>query len=454
MRGAGLLLGLVLCATAYGATVSDADVARAMATQPSSASGFVERGNLLLAHRDYALAAADFSHALALDPHSIAALAGRGIANARRGNSEAAHDDVTAALAMDSSDLAALRGRALVSAIDRNYAAAIADWTVILQGHPDDLDALDGRSDAAFHADSYQQAADDCAAYLKQRRDNWDIYLRQFTALLRNGNPEAARAVAASVAGSDLEPARQDGLALQMYRRLGDVEGMMRAADDLVRRDPGFWSYFSRAMAREASDTAGRAADIDEIERLHGPAAMIVRLRAELLRDSGQYAAEIVALDKYLDTATNDKGEYLALRAAANAALGNMPAARSDQARAMQGSKSAQDFNAVCWNLALSARLLDGALKACDKSLQLAPNSAATLDSRGLVLLRLGKYQDSIASYDQSLQKQPWEASSLYGRGLAELRSGNPAQGSADVAKAKVLEATVDATFARYDLTP
>jgi tetratricopeptide (TPR) repeat protein len=83
--------------------------------------------------------------------------------------------------------------------------------------------------------------------------------------------------------------------------------------------------------------------------------------------------------------------------------------------------------------------------------LALKPDTSATLDSRGLALIRLTRYVDAIAAYDAALAKRPDYASSLYGRGLAKLKAGvSGAQD--DLAAARKLDPKIDASFAEMGL--
>ncbi len=82
-----------------------------------------------------------------------------------------------------------------------------------------------------------------------------------------------------------------------------------------------------------------------------------------------------------------------------------------------------------------------------------ARNTAAYLDSRGYVYLRLADYDKAIADY-ASLASTPKNAWSRYGPGLARLRKGQTAERQADIAAAvarfpKITELTV-----RRDLVP
>ena len=77
----------------------------------------------------------------------------------------------------------------------------------------------------------------------------------------------------------------------------------------------------------------------------------------------------------------------------------------------------------------------------CNEALKLKPDYINALDSRGFVLLRMGKYDEAIADYDAALQIEPNKVASLYGRGMAKRRKGDYAGGNIDIAAAKVDQA-------------
>jgi tetratricopeptide (TPR) repeat protein len=111
-------------------------------------------------------------------------------------------------------------------------------------------------------------------------------------------------------------------------------------------------------------------------------------------------------------------------------------------------------LNGRCRNRALSGQELEQALGDCNTALKLRPNTAAFLDSRGLVQLRRKNYEAAIADYDAALRLQPKTATSLYGRGLAKLRKGLSSEGQADIAAATVLEPKTVERAAGYGITP
>jgi tetratricopeptide (TPR) repeat protein len=100
--------------------------------------------------------------------------------------------------------------------------------------------------------------------------------------------------------------------------------------------------------------------------------------------------------------------------------------------------------NARCWARALRGQELDKALADCNAALKSRPDTAAFLDSRGLVRLRMGDLDKSIADYDAALRLQPHSAWSLYGRGLAKVRKGLTSAGEADIAAATAVQPRIE----------
>jgi tetratricopeptide (TPR) repeat protein len=120
-------------------------------------------------------------------------------------------------------------------------------------------------------------------------------------------------------------------------------------------------------------------------------------------------------------------------------------------------SRMSQALNSRCFVRALQGVNLSQALGDCNSALRLTaksnPFSARVLDSRGLVRLRLGDYDKSIADYDESL-KVVRSASSLYGRGVAKIRKKRVPEGEADIAAATAVRASIGEEFKRRGIVP
>jgi tetratricopeptide (TPR) repeat protein len=111
-----------------------------------------------------------------------------------------------------------------------------------------------------------------------------------------------------------------------------------------------------------------------------------------------------------------------------------------------------------CSLRALQGQDLDKGLSDCNSALRLSsksdPAAASILRVRGLVRLRLGDYDKSIADFDDSLKLAPKNAQALYGRGVAELRKHKTPEGQADLAEASKLRPDIAAEFSRRGISP
>ncbi len=115
-------------------------------------------------------------------------------------------------------------------------------------------------------------------------------------------------------------------------------------------------------------------------------------------------------------------------------------------------------LNSRCWAKALRGVDLEAALKDCNAALKHAPKASAlyakVADSRGLVFLRLGEYDKSIADYDASLKVNAKNSWSLYGRGIDKVRERKTAEGRADMDQAAVIWPKVADEFKRRGIVP
>jgi lipoprotein NlpI len=109
-------------------------------------------------------------------------------------------------------------------------------------------------------------------------------------------------------------------------------------------------------------------------------------------------------------------------------------------------------LNGRCYQRGLAKINLEGALADCELSLKLQPGRSETIDSKGLVLYQLGRYQDAIDTYDQALKISPKQAPSLFVRGLAKQKLGDAAGGDSDIAAAKAINSDILTAFRGSDI--
>ena len=84
--------------------------------------------------------------------------------------------------------------------------------------------------------------------------------------------------------------------------------------------------------------------------------------------------------------------------------------------------------------------------------MKLRPGTAAYLDSRALVQLRLGRLDAALGDYDAAVKANPRNAWSLYTRSIAERRAGKTEAADADRKAALAINPSVANRAARYGL--
>jgi tetratricopeptide (TPR) repeat protein len=114
----------------------------------------------------------------------------------------------------------------------------------------------------------------------------------------------------------------------------------------------------------------------------------------------------------------------------------------------------ADQLNSRCWARALLGKGLELALDDCNRSLALDPNNWATLDSRGLVRLRLADNAGSMEDYKSALRRTASSAWSHYGLGLAEIRSGLKDNAETEFQKAQGIDPRIGDRFREIGLVP
>lgn len=205
--------------------------------------------------------------------------------------------------------------------------------------------------------------------------------------------------------------------------------GELRALIRLDRHDE------ARTLIRETLETSPT-----------NPAALIAL--ADLGRRLGRYDEALTALDAVI-APSQPSFNLLAMRAELRVRAGDAEGARADFATLRAMAEGAPTLmNTVCWNQAVVGFDLDQALIDCDVAV--STGEASMIDSRALVLLQLGRYEESRAAYDQALAARPTQAPSLYGRGLARLALGD-AGGREDVDHARRLDPEVAKDFTAFE---
>ena len=173
---------------------------------------------------------------------------------------------------------------------------------------------------------------------------------------------------------------------------------------------------------------------------------------ADLLAEQKDYQG---AITRY-DAALKKDGSDLTVRVKRGITLVRLEQAlRADADFAFvraEAEKDSWQLNLACWEKATAGVALESALLDCDLALKLEPNAAGIQDSRGLVLLRLGRIDDAIAAYSTAIAISKEMSSALFGRALAWERKGDTARAAADAKAAMAKSDHIRETYRNMGL--
>jgi tetratricopeptide (TPR) repeat protein len=212
------------------------------------------------------------------------------------------------------------------------------------------------------------------------------------------------------------------------------------------------WAFNNRGNAYHAKgDNDHAIAEYNQALQLDPSYAIAYNSRGNAYHDKGDNDLAIADYNRALQLDPNLTAAYNG-RANAYAAKGNYAFALADYTTVIKIEPSADSFNGRCWVRALLGQDLQGALADCNEALRRRANDPNVLNSRGLVELKLGQYDQAIADYGAAIAQNPSDAASLYGRGIAKLRRGDRAGARADFAAAKKIKLDIAAIYAGFGI--
>lgn len=426
-----------------------ADLTSIIEKRSDDPDAYVDRGNFFLNQREYVKAIADFDKAHSLDPSNEWPLANRGIARVWKRDFTAAAGDLDAAAKINPKNAVVFRARGMMAQQKGEWQNAIAAYTSALQVDPDSGFALGHRAESARAAGDYEAALRDAAAAIKQQPGWVELYLLRANVLRSQGKEAEAIAEARAVTGANPDNSYAHVVAANIYSAFHKDADAMRAYDKAIALKPEAYIYLNRSLRRPKTDVAGRRADLDAALKLEPDFTEAIAQKADLQADSGDLTGAISTYSSALMNSPDDIALLMG-RGIAYARSGDAAHADADFQRARGKAAEPVIFNNMCWAKATAGVALKSALADCNAALAKAPDVAGYLDSRGLVLLRLGRLDDAIADYNRALAKSPNMPSSLFGRAVAWARKGDRAKSESDAAAAAKSDPDVRADFERY----
>lgn len=240
------------------------------------------------------------------------------------------------------------------------------------------------------------------------------------------------------------------------HRGIGDFKG---AADALTRQLsilPSVDAYLARAAARaEMGNLAGALSDAEEARKLDPASSQAVVSVANYTAELGNVPKAVALLDERIELGGKTRDDYRRSKSALIGQFGDAQAALA-QLDALIAEKPGSPalLNQRCWIKASRNVQIDSALKDCTSAIELSESTAAILDSRALVWMRLGRDEDALRDLDAALLQVPGMGSSRFLRAIVKKRLGHPEQAAADLAIARRVSPSVEREYAHYGLKP
>lgn len=359
--------------------------------------------------------------------------------------------DIEAALKLDSKSVPALSAMAALQQEQGDTHGASTTWALAVAASPNDPRILAQRARSSHQAGDDDRALNDSEAALKLNPQMIDLYLLRANIFRTRGKAEQSLAEAAAVVAANPNDTYAYVVAANLYSAFHKDAEAVRAYDRAIALKPEAYIYLNRSLTRPRADRAARRGDVEAALKLEPDMPEALAAKAALQEEAGDVAGAVQTYSAAI-AASPEAMDVLMGRGVLYAKTGHMDLADKDfsAARAKAGEPAA--LNSMCWSKATAGVALESALADCNAALTKAPDVAGYLDSRALVLLRLGRNDDALQDYNRVLSKNPRYPTSLFGRAVVWTRKGQKAKSDADLAAALKADSNVAKDFEHYGI--
>lgn len=199
-------------------------------------------------------------------------------------------------------------------------------------------------------------------------------------------------------------------------------------------------------------DAASAIRDFDQALSINPNLAAAHRLRAVATRRS-DLAAATASIERAVQLEPNYPPNYV-WRGAMYADVNQLDRANADWTTAAGMRGGIDELYRQCFERAAAASDLEIGRMICDAGLRREPQNGRLRGVRGLVNLQTSRFQDAWADFDAAATINPNSPIWVFGRGVAALRLGRTAEGQADLARARQMDARVDQVFSQWRVRP
>lgn len=318
----------------------------------------------------------------------------------------------------------------------------------IAKSSPGDANSLSRKAQMEYQIGNRKEALTDSEKALALDPHQQELRMLRANILYIQGDKVAVEAEAKALTRDNPTSDFAYVGAAKIYARLGMNDEAFKAFDRAIAISPRAYIYINRSQIRPKTDFKGRMADLDAALKLEPSSFEALYAKSELLRDSGDYAGALAALNAV------DAGSQAQLRTQRAYLLykSGYPDEAIKQFEAIRASTTdPMELNNLCYDKATAGIMLESALQDCNEALKLSPDNPSFEDSLGMVYLKLGKLDDAIATYGKVLAQNPVPASYL-GRAFAYQRKGDLAAAQKDRAEANSRMPGIEIEFAGYGL--
>jgi tetratricopeptide (TPR) repeat protein/transglutaminase-like putative cysteine protease len=398
----------------------------------TSLNDFLIRADALFSSGRLDEAIVAFDDAVKADPQSLEAHEGRGMAKLQKGDFAGARADFATASKLGSTMPLDDFVTAYEAAGKKDWPRAVASASVIIGHFPDQTQYRMMRAELYRRSGDVEKAIADTQEVTRQFPNDVAARFMRIQIYQRQGKEDVVIAEADGLMALELQDPYGYVAAAKAYaanRKTAQTEQAFAKA--LAVKEEGY-IYLNRAATRAKSDQAGRKADIERALKLTPDDLAALGMMADLMIEQEDYAGALTQYETALKIDPNDLTTRTG-RGIVNVRLGEP--LRADADFAFVRAEAEQDaiaLNSACWAKGTAGVALESALVDCDLALKLEPKSPAYLDSKALVLLRLGRLDEAVALYTEALTISEPSASSLFGRAVALERQGDAAGAARD----------------------
>lgn len=390
------------------------------------------------------------SKAIEIDPDHVLARIARANLLGLRGDYDGALVDRKAVLALDPDNIEKQEALVNLYGSRQEYPEALAIVDKMVAKSPT-VERLMQRASLHRTMGNLDLALQDVDAALAADPERQETQVSKATLLADMGRKDEVPALAAAVrqaAGSQIDGLRA---AAGVFMAVDLMDLARQQFDEELRISPSATGYLLRSYTQK--DKEAILADLRQVMRATGDNAGEEEQATRMMLQREWYREAVdmlVARERDIGLGYKTR----ALLGVARWKVGDQKAARADFAAARDAAPEESRFNDMCWDKASYDVALEEALGECEAALADNPACGACYDSLGLVLLRLGRFEDSIQAYDRALDALPGHPYSLFGRGVARIRKGDREAGEKDLADARRTALLVEKNFARMGITP